>query len=128
MKYLLDTQVILWFFHQDKRLGHKTRQLIIENAENTNASYVSAWEVAIKTSLGKLRTKQPFKEYIHQASLIWLPIKLGHFEHIVQLPHIHGDPFDRMLIAQAISENLTLVTGDKNILKYPVVSLIDATT
>ena len=126
MKYLLDTQVILWFFHQDKRLGLKTRKLVIDNTETLHVSYVSAWEVAIKISLGKIRTKYPFKEYVQKASLNWLPIHPDHFEYIAHLPHLHRDPFDRLLIAQALYENLTLITADDKILQYPNLKLIDA--
>lgn len=126
MKYLLDTQVIIWFLSQDSRLGSKTRKLIVNNSEHSCVSYVTAWEITIKTSLGKIRMKRPLEEYIKQTTLSWLPIHLEHFENVLHLPHLHRDPFDRLLIAQSISEKLTLITGDKDILQYRDVLLINA--
>lgn len=84
------------------------------------------WELSIKSSLGKIRIARPLDEFIQGASLSWLPIRLEHFGELTGLPPWHRDPFDCLLIAQALSEKLTLVTGDAEILRYPRVKLVDA--
>lgn len=126
MKYLLDTQAVIWFFEKNPKLGSQTRLFISEHYTEIAVSYVSVWETTIKISLGKLQTRQPIETYIERASLALLPISLEHIRGVGSLPFIHRDPFDRMLIAQALYENLALLTSDTEIMSYPVLATIDA--
>ncbi len=125
-KYLLDTQVFLWWHTDDKRLSTSIRS-IIQNPENlVIVSVVSAWEICIK-----LNSHQQFKLDVNPRDLFSdafeiLNIKLNHTLALQNLPNIHRDPFDRLLICQAQTEKLQLITNDHKILKYKQVDLISA--
>ncbi len=127
MKFLLDTHAALWFFNGNPALGRNTRDLIVQSYKEMCVSYVSVWETAIKKARGKLSLKRDLDVYVRKADFGLLNIELSHIHATMDLPLIHRDPFDRLLIAQSQSENMTLVTGDSKILKYPDVLLIDAT-
>lgn len=128
MKYLLDTHTALWFFNGNRALGSKTKDLITRSYEDIFVSYASVWETEIKRIKGKLPIKRNLDIYAQKASFSLLKIELSHIRLTSSLSLIHNDPFDRLLIAQALHENLSLVTGDSKILKYPTVSLIKATS
>jgi len=123
MDMLLDTHAVLWFFQDDKRLS-KTAIDVIYNLENMiYVSIASIWEVAIKLSTGKLKFTggiENFIEAIYRNEFELLDISQVHIRAITKLPFIHRDPFDRMLVAQAMVENMTIITVDENILKYDV--------
>jgi PIN domain nuclease of toxin-antitoxin system len=119
MKLLLDTHVVLWWRLDSPRLGPETRHAI-SGADIVWVSAVSGWEVAIKRSIGKLRLVGSFAAMVAASEFDELPVRLSHAEHLMTLAPHHADPFDRMLIAQARSEGLTLVTHDKRIAPYDV--------
>ena len=121
MKYLLDTHIALWFLNGE-RLTEKTKELII-NGENY-ISVVSLWEIAIKMNIGKYTFNggfSKFKELVINNGFTILPIKVEYMEKLFELPLIHRDPFDRLIIATSIFEEMTLITADDNIQKYDIV-------
>jgi len=118
MRLLLDTHVLLWVMADDPALSPMARA-VIGKAEVVYVSAVSLWEISIKASLGKLRVDQErFVEQLQVAGFELLSITWGHAEMVRQLPDIHRDPFDRMLVAQAVSEPLRLLTADKLLARY----------
>lgn len=123
---LLDTQVWLWWNADDTRLGPGARKAI-RNADEVHFSVASAWEIGIKAALGKLELPSPLntdlERELAEDGFRPLPIELQHALRVTTLPMIHRDPFDRMLVAQALSEDLTLVTADANLMRYPVATL-----
>lgn len=119
MKLLLDTHVFLWWQADSRKLGADARRAIAR-ADTVWISAASAWEVAIKVALGKLRIPGPFSEAVEQSSFTELPIGFEHAALVGRLPHHHSDPFDRMLIAQAIVEGATVVTHDTQLEAYAV--------
>ncbi len=125
-RLLLDTHTWLWLQNDDLRLGARTRHLI-QQASEVRFSAVSAWEIAIKISIGKL-TLPPnadINEELDFCGFLALPIDIVHADHVRQLALLHRDPFDRLLVAQAIVEGLTLVTADTQLASYGV-SVSDA--
>ena len=122
---LLDTHTFLWFLNDDPKLPAATKDLI-ETAQNVFVSIGSFWEIAIKESLGKLTIPASVSELISDCEsnrMTLLPVKAAHLDLLKDLPKIHGNPFDRLLICQAKAENLTLITVDENIKKYDVKTL-----
>ena len=123
MKLLLDTHALLWFLSNDPQLSAPARQHI-ENPEHHKAvSAVSLWEIAIKLSLGKMTLPQPFAEVFPRQLEVngfeLLPVTCAHLNQILALPFHHHDPFDRLLIAQAMVDDMTIVTRDTEFPKYP---------
>lgn len=116
---LLDTHVLLWWRADDRRLGDEARQAIA-TADLVFVSAASAWEASIKRALGKLRMKGSFAQGVDESGFDRLPITMGHAEEAASLPAHHTDPFDRMLVAQARSEHLVLVTADARMDAYDV--------
>jgi PIN domain nuclease of toxin-antitoxin system len=119
VKYLLDTHILLWFVEDNKRLKPSIKE-IIENGENY-ISVASFWEVAIKMSMGKYDFKGGYKDFVFmtaESNISVIPIKEKHLEEIFNLPSIHRDPFDRLIIATSKAENIPLITSDENIQKY----------
>ena len=119
-RLLLDTCVLLWLLQGSSRLNSKTLRQIEEPLNQVYVSAASAWEIAIKRALGKLDAPENLGDVIAKTKLTILPVTIAHTESVAHLPRIHGDPFDRMLVAQAQAENLTLVTSDPKIWKYDV--------
>lgn len=124
MRFLLDTHSLLWFLAGDTQLTGKARR-VIENPEyEILASTASLWEVAIKHSLGKLPLAEPFEELFphHLAlnSIALLTIHLDHVTRVSSLPFYHRDPFDRLLIAQALVEEIPILSGDEAFDDYGV--------
>ncbi|SOE01700.1 type II toxin-antitoxin system VapC family toxin [Caenispirillum bisanense] len=120
---LLDTHILLWAAGQPERLGRRALDLIKDTRNTPAFSVVSLWEVAIKLGLGRADFRAPDPRVLRRA---WLdrgyreiPILSEHAIAVLRLPHLHGDPFDRMLIAQAEVEGATLVTADAAIARYP---------
>lgn len=119
MKLLLDTHVILWWQRDDRRLGRTARQAIAE-ADVVWVSAVSGWEVAIKMALGRLRLTEPFHVLLAADDFAELPMRLAHTACLERLPAHHADPFDRMLLAQAMAERATVVSHDRALEPYGV--------
>lgn len=129
MDLLLDTHALVWWVLDSDRLGPRTRAEI-KTTSHVYISSVSVWELSIKVSRGRLQLSRPYEEWIPdvlQHGFEPLPINLYHAYAIRVLPLLHGDPFDRMLVAQAQCEGLTIVTVDPVISAYGV-STLDAST
>jgi PIN domain nuclease of toxin-antitoxin system len=119
LNLLLDTHVALWWFDNNPRLSLRARQAIRE-ADRVFVSVASAWEYAIKAALGRLKPPEPFEAALSKSGFEALGIALVHAERLVHLPLHHGDPFDRMLIAQAETEGLTIVSDDRWFAAYDI--------
>ncbi|MEX2138773.1 MAG: type II toxin-antitoxin system VapC family toxin [Pirellulales bacterium] len=124
MKLLLDTQVFLWFISSDKRLPDHWRDAIRDPTSAVYLSVASVWEAVVKQQLGKLPLPDPAETFLpeerdkHRIST--LPIEEQALLHLAALPPLHRDPFDRMLISQALQPDLTMQTVDQAIKAYPV--------
>lgn len=118
MRLLLDTHIFLWALAGSTRLTRSTRQLI-ENAEVAYVSAASIWEVAIKARLGKIDADpHELAAAIESSGFLELPVTAAHASGVALLAPHHNDPFDRILVAQALSEPLRLVTADPILVKY----------
>lgn len=124
MRLLLDTHVVLWWFGNLPIISAKAKEAISDPGNSVFVSTVVAWEVSIKKALGKLDAPDDFKAKMQMHRFEPLPIEIDHALAVVHLPHIHSDPFDRMLVAQARAEKLTIVTRDKNLPRYEVATLM----
>ncbi|MDR1358061.1 MAG: type II toxin-antitoxin system VapC family toxin [Coriobacteriales bacterium] len=123
MRYLLDTHIVLWFAQNSPRLSSNAAQIILDTDNTICVSVVSAWEVAIKCSIEKLRLEGGVSEFFRMVSVngfTLLPIARQHLEYLQSLPFCHRDPFDRLLVATAVVEGLTVITADEDIARYPV--------
>lgn len=124
MNILLDTHALLWLIAGDNRLSRKANQVFLDRENNIYLSAASYWEICIKISLGKLKLDENWEHIInHEISfnnIRWLQISKDHCRRIVNLPFHHRDPFDRILIAQAMIEDMHLMTCDERIYKYKV--------
>lgn len=121
--YLLDTNALLYFLYDSEKISKKASEIIYHNDARICVSIVSMWEIAIKSSIGKLEIKSSISkiaETCEKEHFEILPIKPFHLDEIGRLPMIHGDPFDRLIISQAISENLIIITKDGTIPLYNV--------
>lgn len=120
MRLLLDTHAVLWSTGDTDRIPSGVRALIEDRRNDVFVSLVSIWEIRIKTAAGKLALDIDLLRTIEDTELGILPITLEHVERTATLPFHHKDPFDRMLIAQARVEGMTLVTADRMIRHYDV--------
>lgn len=122
MKLLLDTHAFLWWIGDDARLSSPARKAIADPGNDLVFSVASAWELAIKTALGRFEADGPLgpflEEHIQRNAIRVLPVRLEHAVSVASLPAHHRDPFDRLLVAQAVVEGMTLVSGDRQIRKY----------
>ena len=123
MNAILDTHVVLWFVAGDRRLSGKWRRLIESAERELYLSAVSAVEISIKVSRDKLRLSLPPREFIQQVidqlRLLPLPLTIPHAWQVAELPSLHKDPFDRMLIAQSIVEDIPILSRDAVLREYP---------
>ena len=117
MRLLLDTHVFLWWRANDERLS-KAARAAIAGADIVFVSAATAWEAAIKAALGRIAYPDTIEAGVEASGFEKLPITLAHAERAAALPRIHADPFDRMLIAQAELESLSLVTSDRVLRRY----------
>jgi PIN domain nuclease of toxin-antitoxin system len=120
MTLLLDTHVLLWWLEDHPTLSKEARRLISDPSREVYVSAVTAWEISIKKTLGKLDAPDNLEEVLSLNHFRELPIRIAHALLAGELPALHHDPFDRMLIAQAKLEQLTLLTRDENIAQYDV--------
>ena len=121
MRLLLDTHVLLWWLSDDDRLGQHVRELIADPANDVLVSVASLWEIQVKVRVGKLTADlQDILSEIEAQAFELLPIKQTHLVRLGTLPAHHRDPFDHLLIAQAIIEDATFVSEDRHTPNYPV--------
>lgn len=121
--YLLDTNALLYFLYDSEKLSKRASDVIYHNDEKISVSIVSMWEIAIKASIGKLEIKSSIlkiAETCEREQFDIPSIKPFHLDEIGKLPMIHGDPFDRLIVSQAIAENLIIITKDGTIPQYHV--------
>lgn len=127
MRILLDTHTLLWFYLGDPQLSSTARGLIDDPANTKLVSPASYWELAIKVSLGKYVLTESYDDFIQHAvfdnGFVILPVEPRHTAALISLPHHHKDPFDRLLVAQAIVDRIPLVSGDSLLDKYPITRL-----
>ena len=124
MKVLLDTHAFLWFIMGDSRLSTPARSAIESDTNTKYVSAASAWEIAIKSSLGKLPLREPYEilipREIQRNGFIYLPIELSHTSRVATFPLHHRDPFDRLLAAQAYVEGMGLISIDNVLDAYGI--------
>jgi PIN domain nuclease of toxin-antitoxin system len=124
VKLLLDTHAFLWFVLNDSQLSLTALSLIVDPSHDLLLSAASYWEIAIKISIGKYRIPGAFEEWIEEQiqvnALEILPIKVSHAAIVSGLPFHHRDPFDRLLVAQALAEGIPTISGDKILDAYGV--------
>jgi PIN domain nuclease of toxin-antitoxin system len=119
-RLLLDTQALLWWLADDPLLGEKTKATIAEKNNDVYVSAATTWEISIKKAIGKLDAPDDMDTIVEEENFLKLPITLFHGQAAGMLPSHHRDPFDKMLIAQAQAEGLTIITSDAIFAKYGV--------
>ncbi len=121
MKFLLDTHAFLWWLADDDKLGRQARKWVEDPANDILISMVSLWEIALKVRIGKLEadTKE-IANIIQRDGFTLLDMSLKHILALRELPIHHRDPFDHLLMAQAITEDATFLSEDRNAARYPV--------
>ena len=120
MKLLLDTHAALWWLADDDRIGEEVIRHLTDDTNQVLISAVVVWEVAIKRSLGKLDAPEDLAPTLLGAGAQPLPVTLDHAAAVEKLPWRHRDPFDRMLVAQALTEDAAIVSGDEPLSEYGV--------
>ncbi len=123
MRVLIDTHILLWLYLEPKRISTEIKDFVHDRKRNEiYVSDVSGWEISIKYGVGKLKLPEIpelfVPDRIRRAGFLPLPIESRHVLRVHNLPPIHRDPFDRLLVSQAQSENMTIFTTDRNIPKY----------
>ena len=121
--FLIDTHVLLWLDQTPDRLSQRLLDLLRDPSNEVYCSAASLWEIAIKQSMGKLLMAGTLPDLLARSGLAELPVRARDADAVRHLPMHHRDPFARMLVAQAIAENLVLVTGDRQMLAYEVAIL-----
>ncbi len=124
--YLLDTCAFLYYLDGNQQLSDSAKK-IIDSDDNVFLSQVSLWEIAIKKTIKKLIINESISDLeriCYKGGIEIIPIKNKYFDTIQILPYIHGDPFDRLILATAIDENLSLITDDGKMILYPDVQVI----
>ena len=124
MRVLLDTHAFLWWITDDARLSELAREEIADGRNEVFFSAASGWEIATKAGLGKLRASEDLEalvtEQLSKNAFRVLPVHLGHALRVRALPELHRDPFDRLLVAQSLLEDLPILSVDPQIVLYPV--------
>jgi PIN domain nuclease of toxin-antitoxin system len=124
MKILLDTHAFLWLITGDERLSKTSRKTFLNTENRLYFSIVSLWEMCIKKSLDKISLKNKWLDIIQEEmkanSIQWLPVDVSHCVKVIELPFHHRDPFDRMLIAQAMTEDLSILSRDNRFSAYDI--------
>jgi len=124
MNFLLDTHILLWWLENDSKLSGEIRSVVSDPNNLIFVSAISSWEIAIKQSLGKLTLPNNLEEALDISRFEVLSITLAHGIRVADLPMHHKDPFDRMLISQALVEGLTIITVDDKFKLYEVSLLV----
>jgi PIN domain nuclease of toxin-antitoxin system len=128
VKLLLDTHILLWYLEGHPNLPETQRQQIEDRRNQVAVSAISMWEMTIKIALGKLALMDDLatiESTLLRQGILILPIQTAHLQRLLSLPFHHRDPFDRLIIAQALAEDMTLVSDDSAFTSYPV-SLLPA--
>jgi len=123
MEYLLDTHSFLWFINGSSELSSQARYIILNHDNKIFISIASFWEIAIKLNIGKLKIEMSFDELKKEADnndFVLLPIQFEDIRVLTALELFHKDPFDRVLIAQAIQNNITIISKDTSFDAYPI--------
>ncbi len=123
MRALLDTNALLWWLNEPDRLSRKQYDTIADDRHDIAVSAISVAEIAIKTSIGKLTGADGITEWIARQGFRELPLANRHALVLADLPLHHRDPFDRMLVAQCIADDLVLLTGDRRLTAYPITTI-----
>ena len=120
MNLLLDTHTLLWWLNDEPKLAQAARAAIAEPENSVFLSAVVVWEIRIKQAIRKLDLPDDFLEVLNAQKFVELPVKVDHAHALAKLPPIHRDPFDRMLVAQATIERMSIATRDPAIAEYGV--------
>jgi PIN domain nuclease of toxin-antitoxin system len=124
MKLLLDTHIFLWYITNDQRLSTELASAISDERNEVYLSVVSIWEALVKYQLGRLDLPSPADQYLQerqeQHRIVSLALETGAAAQVLKLPALHRDPFDRMLVCQAMHHDLILATADERLEDYPV--------
>lgn len=120
MNLLLDAHAVLWWLSDDPALSDEARAAIADPENTVFLSAVVVWEIRIKQSIGKLDLPNDFGVVLNRQPFTELPVTVDHAHTIAELPAVHRDPFDRMLVAQAMVEHMAIVTRDESIADYDV--------
>ena len=124
MKTLLDTHALLWLLTDNRRLSETARNIFLDQENSLFFSITGLWEICVKISLGKLSLKSGWLETIQDEmkanAIHWLPVEIEHCAKLTKLPFFHRDPFDRMLIAQAIVEEMLVLSRDTRLSDYEI--------
>lgn len=120
MRLLIDTHAALWLLGEDKRLSSSADQMLTDASNEVLLSAAVVWEVAIKQSLGKLDAPDGFSALLMDAGAMPLPVTIEHARAVSALPWHHRDPFDRLLVAQAILEKVAIISSDDRLHAYDV--------
>lgn len=124
MTFLLDTHIFLWFVNDDPRLSNALKDLIEDENNFSYLSIASLWEMSIKQNLVKLRLVPYQEEFIekevNESRIVLLNLELGHLKINASLPFHHRDPFERIIIAQSMAENLPIITSDSIFIQYSI--------
>ena len=121
MTYLIDPHILIWFVENDPKLSRSVRLILEDSANTVLVSHASFWEITIKKSIGKLDVTllpQALEGVLSRHLIQIMNFKMAHYETLYTLPFYHQDPFDRMLISQAITEDITIVTQDSKFKRY----------
>jgi PIN domain nuclease of toxin-antitoxin system len=123
MQLLLDTHPFVWFINGDRELPEKVKKLIADTQNECFLSIASIWEIAIKTSLGKLALQSDFdkiSDFLFDNDIKVLPVEFEHLQILLKLEYYHRDPFDRLIISQGIAEKLIILSKDGVFDQYPI--------
>lgn len=120
MRVLLDTHALLWALADDERLSETARAAIIDEANDVVVSVVSAWEVAVKRALGMLKAPNNLRHVIAEAGFSERLVEFPDCQRLSCLPCLHRDPFDRMLVCQALEDGMPVITKDERIGRYQI--------
>jgi|SRR6185312_8001025 len=118
MRLLLDANSFLWWVTGSPRQSQRAREAIADRANEIFVGIGALWEIAIKRSLGKLEFPHDFETVLRNEGFLQLPINFAHLRALEALPHLHRDPFDRLLIAQSIAEGVPIATADRSFAAY----------
>ena len=127
MRILIDSHVLIWYVDQDNLLSPASHAAISDPTNDLLLSAGSIWEIGIKLGLGKIILTQPFKPWINQAisdlDVTVLPLNVAYVDVQANLPRHHGDPFDRLIVAQAIAEQVSIISADANLDAYGIIRI-----